>query len=221
MKSVLALLLACSVGLSAAPRVYENVFGRFLGGWNAKHSKAVDYEVSGSRYRTWRPEVTPQIDGGIYVSLRIDHLRGMLATDDHASLELFFDKDGNVVSARSSLALQGKRVTSDLIRSTGELGKVVPGLDGAAKVGTDLVADLSSKILRENITEPGRVTFPSVIQHNYNYLCMSVGEQSQRAVPLDEDGNPIEAAGPVLPASQKKYHERHQVPLNRGGEKKK
>lgn len=154
--------------------------------------------------------------GGIYISVRIDYLRGLLSSDDHASLELTVDKDGNIIAARSSLALQGKRVTSDLIRGTGKLGTSVAGMEGAAKIGVDLVADLSEKMLREKITEPGRVTFPAVVQHNYNLLCLSIANEKTKAVALDENGKPIEQVGPRNPnPPQEKADEPKQVaPLN-------
>jgi hypothetical protein len=37
-----------------------------------------------------------------------------------------------------------------------------------------MISDLSAKILRENIKEPGRVSFPAVLQHQYNLLCLAV-----------------------------------------------
>lgn len=212
----LAILILWAPVTTAAPRLHEDVFGKSLGGWTAKKKRAADYELSGSSYRTWKPEVTPLVTGGIYISVRIDYRRGLFSSDDHANLELTVDQNGNVVSARSSLALQGKRVTSDLIRSTGTLGTKAVGIEGAAKIGVDLVSDLSQKIMRENITEPGRVTFPAVVQHNYNLLCLSIGNDDLKAVALDENGRPIELAGPKNPhpPSVKPEEPRKAAPLN-------
>lgn len=64
-------------------------------------------------------------------------------------------------SASSSIALQGRRITSDLIADSGKLGAKAVGLDRATRVGAEMVANLSAKILRENVREPGRVTFSS------------------------------------------------------------
>jgi hypothetical protein len=148
--------------------------GRSLGGWQDKSGKAAKFEISGSKYRSWKPEVTPTPTGGIFVSIRIDHLRGLLASDDHASLEVTFDKQGNVLSARSSIALQGRQVTSDLVEGTGKLGAQLVGMELAAKVGAEMISNLSAKILRERIREPGRVSFPAVLQHQYNLLCLAI-----------------------------------------------
>lgn len=171
---------------SAAPVVHIDRFIQSLGGWDGNGKKYAEFERSGSKYRTWKPEVTPVLNGGVFVSLRIDHLRGMLASDDHASLEVTFREDGTVESARSSIALQGRRITSDLITDSGKLGARAAGLDRAAKVGLEMITNLSSKIFRENVKEPGRVTFPAVLNHNYNLLCLAVGDLHQQSAQLPE-----------------------------------
>jgi hypothetical protein len=164
--------------LPAAAEVVVDVdgFGKGLGGWKARKGQAAEYQISDAAYRTYRPEVSPSPDGGIYVSVRIDHRRGFFASDDHASLELSFAADGTLVSAQSSLALQGRTITSELIKggSSAATNVAAPGIDHAVKVGSDLVADLSAKILREKIIEPGRVSFPAAIRHNYNLLYLAV-----------------------------------------------
>jgi hypothetical protein len=188
--------------VNAAPEVRVADLGKSMGGWKDKGGKAARFEVAGSTYRCWKPEVSPTPTGGIFVSIRIDHLRGMFASDDHSSLDVTFDKVGNIVSARSSIALQGKKVTSDLIEGTGKLGASLVGMELAAKVGTEMVSNLSAKILRENIKEPGRVSFPAVMQHQYNLLCNAVsmpgndekeivkptsGKKERKSVPLKLD----------------------------------
>jgi len=169
--------LILSLGLSLAAVAGDidvdiDAYGESLGGW-AKDS-TVSYSLSGANYRSYKPEISPTPDGGIFVSVRIDHRRGWLANDDHAVLEITFSKDGTVVNARSTLAVQGRTISSDLIRATATAGADVSGVGGAVKVGTDLVADLSSKLLREKIVEAGRVAFPSAVQHNYNLLFQAV-----------------------------------------------
>ncbi|MDE0859438.1 MAG: hypothetical protein OSA93_04720 [Akkermansiaceae bacterium] len=186
MKRLFSIFCLAAGLATASPIVHIDKFGKSLGGWNDK-GKYAEFERSGSIYRTWRPEITPMVNGGVFVSLRVDHLRGVFASDDHASLEVTFAPDGTVESARSSLALQGKRVTSDLIAGTGKLGANVAGLDRAAKVGAELLANLSAKILRENIREPGRVTFPAVLNHNYNLLCLAVTNVALAELVLEDD----------------------------------
>lgn len=175
--------LVCLIGLAApglaSPELCEDVLGTSLGGWKAKGGKAADYEISGVNYRTWRPHVTSTLDGGIFLSVRIDHLRGILASDDHASLELCFARDGGIVSAQSTIALQGRKITSDVIQGSTKFGTSAVGAERVVKVGTDLVASLTAKMLREKVTEPGRVGFPAAVRHNYNLLCLAV----RRSVP--------------------------------------
>src|SRR6218665_2339643 len=157
-------------------------FGENLGGWLARKGKAAEYELSEAGYRTYQPEISPSPDGGIFVSVRIDHRRGFFASDDHASLELSFGPDGDLVSAQSSLALQGRTISSELIKggASASTSVAAPQIDRAVKIGTDLVADLSSKLLREKIVEPGRVSFPAAIRHNYNLLYKAVKMKTEK-----------------------------------------
>lgn len=172
-------------------------FGTNLGGWLARKGKAAEYELSEAGYRTYQPEISPSPDGGIFVSVRIDHRRGFFASDDHASLELSFGPDGDLVSAQSSLALQGRTISSELIKggASASTSVAAPQIDRAVKIGTDLVADLSSKLLREKIVEPGRVSFPAAIRHNYNLLYKAVKMKTEKK----ED--PTLAANPEKPAA--------------------
>jgi hypothetical protein len=193
MNRLLPLLFALATApLGASVVVDAEAFGQCLGGWKARGAKAAEYKISDSGYRTWKPEVSPTPDGGIFVSVRIDHRRGLLASDDHANLELTFGPDGTLQSAQSSLALQGRRITSDLIRGSADLGGkaargVVPGADRAVKIGADLVADLTEKLLREKIVEPGRVTYPAAIRHNFNHLYKAVRFEAEQPVELPAD----------------------------------
>ena len=172
---MIRILSACLVLLASAATadvaIDVEAFGESLGGWK---KEVVDYELSGSQYRTHKPEITPSPDGGIFLSIRIDHRRGWLASDDHAVLEITFNADGSVSSAQSTLAIQGRTIASDMIRTSAEAGASLTGAQGAVRIGSNLVADLSSKLLREKIVEAGRVSFPSAVRHNYNLLYKAV-----------------------------------------------
>jgi len=182
MKAAFALLPLLLIGLLSSHAdtfLDEEIFGDHLGGWTEKGEKAAAYEISGSKYRTWKPTATPTPDGGTFVSVRIDHMRGLFASDDHASLEVTINDQGDIISASSSIAIQGKKITSDLIRGAGEATSQISGVTRAAKIGTDLVANLTSKLFREKVTEPGRVTFPAAVQHNYNLLCQALWDKKK------------------------------------------
>jgi hypothetical protein len=176
---VLALSLVTS--LHAGVGIDIEAFGKSLGGWSAKGKTACEYSLSGSDYRTYKPEITPTPDGGVFASIRIDHQRGWLASDDHAVLEVTVGKDGSIVSAQSNLALQGKTISSDVIRTGGTVASGTPVVGGAVKVGADLTADLSSKLLREKVVEPGRVNFPAAVRHNYNLLFQAIRNDAPQA----------------------------------------
>lgn len=141
-------------------RIDEGAFGESLGGWQKRGQEAADYRLSGTTYRTYKPEVSPTPDGGLFVSIRIDHVRGWLASNDHAMLEVTVSADGQVASAKSSIAIQGRSVTSDLIRGGTEAGQNLVGVDRAVQIGTDLVADISAKMLRERDVAPRGLPAP-------------------------------------------------------------
>lgn len=203
----ISLSLALASGLCADVSVDETGFGKSLGGWNGRGGKAAEYPLSGANYRTYRPEVTPTPDGGIFVSLRIDHVRGWLSSDDHAMLEITVDKEGRVVSAQSSIAIQGRSVTSDVIRGGTDAGQKIAGVDRAVQIGTDLIADVSAKMLREKLVEAGRVSFPAALRHNYNLLYQAFRTEEEAAqpaapnpldIPKSEDGKPVIPKAKVL-----------------------
>lgn len=185
------LLLAMSGLAGAAVSVDVESLGNSLGGWSKRGKQAAEYPLSGASYRTYKPEISPTPDGGLFVSLRIDHVRGWLSSDDHAVLEITIDRTGNIASAQSSIAIQGRSVTSDLIRSGTDAGQKAVGVDRAVQIGTDLVADISAKMLREKLVEAGRVSFPAVLRHNYNLLYQAI-----RTAPVEP---PAARAEPVIP----------------------
>ena len=188
--SITALLSSALLSLGAVA-IDVDSFGKTLGGWNKRGNTSAEYPLSGSGYRTYKPEISPTPDGGIFVSVRIDHVRGWLASDDHAILEITVNSKGMIASAQSNIAIQGQSITSDLILGSNEASKqIVGGPERAVQIGADLVSNLSAKMLRENIVEAGRVSFPAALRHNYNLLF--------QAVRLD--GAPV-ALAPPAPAT--------------------
>lgn len=184
--AILAVFFTLATNLSAGVFVDEEVLGESIGGW-AKSGKFAEYGLSGASYKTYRPEITPTPDGGIFISLRIDHIRGWFSSDDHAVLEITVDKNGKPVSAQSSIAIQGRSVTSDIIRGGTDAGQRAVGVDRAVQIGSDLVADISAKMLREKIVEAGRVSFPSALRHNYNLLYQAI--RVAKAVPTPDEAS--------------------------------
>jgi hypothetical protein len=179
-------------------------FGESLGGWKKEDGKAAEYKFSESDYRTYKPEISKAPDGGIFISVRVDHVRGMFSSDDHASLEMSFGPDGTLLSAQAYISIQERRISSDMFRSgsrsaAGAVGNVVGGTGAqAAKVGGEVFANLTGKLLRENVTEPGRVAFSAALRHNYNlfYPCVHVEKDPLKALPVEED---TKGTKPVVP----------------------
>lgn len=168
-----------------------NQFGKSLGGWEGRKGKLVEYEMSDNRYRTFRPDITLTPDGGLFISLRIDHVRGFFASDDHASLELTIDREGKISTTRSSISIQGKRITSDVIaggvRGAGQASLGLSPAETVVAVGTDLVANLTEKLSRESKVEPGRVIFPAVVRHNLNLLYQAIGVKEDEPEPEEPE----------------------------------
>ena len=111
----IAAVLGAALHCFAAVSIDDAAFGTSLGGWKKRDKAVAEYPLSGSDYRTYKPEVSPTPDGGIFISVRIDHVRGWLASDDHAILEITVSSKGAIVSAQSTIAIQGQSITSDLI----------------------------------------------------------------------------------------------------------
>lgn len=194
--TLLSALAAPSVGIDLEK------LGKSLGGWEGRHEKYAEYVMADSRYRTFKPDITPTPDGGIYLSLRIDHVRGLFAADDHAILELTVDREGQVQSTRSSVNIQGKRITSDLIaggvRGAGKVASGNTPAEMAVSMGTSLVANLAEKLGSERKIESGRVSFPSVVQHNFNLIYQAVGIFPD----LEEEEQDEESSGEPVASSQ-------------------
>ena len=213
---ILAALFSSLVASLAGVDVDVDAFAKSLGGWKKRETYA-DYALSGADYRTYKPETSPTPDGGIYISVRIDHLRGWLASNDHATLEVTVNSKGAIVSAQSTIAIQGQSIASDVILGSNEAGKEIVNPNRTVQIGADLVSNLTAKLLLENIVEAGRVSFPAVIRHNYNRLFQTIrveGVEVMSAVvipdtpivpppvvPPPATPTPTPAAPPITPAA--------------------
>jgi hypothetical protein len=187
----LLLLWSASCALAQAQvQLDEAALGQSLGGWDVKRGKAADYQLSGSKYRTYKPEITPTPEGGIFVSVRIDYCRGMFASNDFATLEMTFDARGMLTSTQSSIAIQGRKITSDVMRTSVKLGENQGAVGAAVKMGGDLVADLTEKLTRENLVEAGRVTFPAAVRHNFNKVFQAVSYTPPVQAPMLPESEP-------------------------------
>lgn len=200
----LLFLVLSAVAARAGVELDMEKFGESLGGWKKEGGKAAEYKFSETDYRTYKPEVSTAPDGGVFISVRVDHLRGMFSADDHASIEMSFGPDGTLLSSQAAISIQERRINSEMFRSGGQsaakaAGDLAGGMaEKAAKLSGNVFASLASKILRENVTEPGRIAYPAALRHNYNllYQCVKVTKDPPKALPVEGETAPKKPAEP-------------------------
>lgn len=142
-------------------------------GWNDKAGQAAVYESGGSHYRTYRPTLSFPPGGGLFVSTKIDHIRGG-AEDDHNLLEMEFNSEGRILTVRSVIDFAGTpQFDTGLIRGAGELDSEKTGQ--IAELSAKLVNSLI-KFFTDLAETGGRANFPAVIQHNLNIIAACIKE---------------------------------------------
>jgi hypothetical protein len=164
------------------PQLDVEGLGKELGGWRKKEvykeSKkeytAAEYKSGGSNYRTYKPTVSPTTDGGLFVSTKLDHIRGG-GRDDHCQLEITFDRAGKVVSSRAEVTMDDNRVkfNTKLVAASAALAGATAGTSAAIAVATKIVESLYNQIAAWT-DDGGRKNFPAVVQHNFNLICHGV-----------------------------------------------
>lgn len=121
----------------------------------AKGGRAYELLSQDSNYRVWRPDVATSPDGGVALSMKLDHIRGMFQ-DDHALMQLAFRPNGTLASSSWTIELQGHNPVSKFLDVAS--GELPAGVSSVAK----LVATLTSAI--EDLGERGgRLNFPAVL----------------------------------------------------------
>jgi hypothetical protein len=136
-------------------------------------SYAVEYNISGSNYRTWWPMSSPWGNaGGIVTNIKIDHIRGG-ESDDHTVLELYFNPQGGLAYVRYSV---------NFAKSVQLNPQVVAGLAGAAggpdaavwgRVGATVANAIYNQIFRVD-RSGGRLNFGAVVNRNIQYAAASL-----------------------------------------------
>ncbi|OUJ75795.1 LGFP repeat-containing protein [Hymenobacter crusticola] len=154
--------------------------GQQLTGWDAKDGSAAEYTSAGSNYRTYKPSVSPTPSGGLFISTKLDHIRGM-AADDHAQVEMEFAANGVIISSRVAMTIQGHNtLDTGLIAGAAGAGGTVFGGPAVGAAAT-AIAELSAKIVNSltkfitNLSETGgRANFPAVVRLNMNCIFASL-----------------------------------------------
>jgi hypothetical protein len=177
------------------PRLNIARMGNELTGWSDKGGTAAEYKEAGSNYRTYKPMVTHTPAGGLFISTKLDHIRGGLPPDnkdDHDQLDMEFDRDGHLASVRSVMTIQGiPQFDTDLVQASVD----AVGDDEDAKiaeVGAKLVNSLITFISNYN-EHGGRANFPAVVKHNLDIIADCI-EPGARYIVTVETGA-VENAG--------------------------
>jgi hypothetical protein len=132
-----------------------------LGGWDDKHGRATRYPRYGHNYRTWKPSAAQNPDGGLHVTAKVDHIRG-ITSDDHSSIMLDYKKDGRLLSGQVILEMSGGQRMDTGIISAASAPSGGP-YTAIARISGEIAIALSRFLARE---KGGRLNFPAVIQEN-------------------------------------------------------
>ena len=124
-------------------------------GWFYKFRTAAQYKSGGSKYRTYMPTVSPAPGGGVFISTKIDHIRGF-GGDDHCLLGLTFNPSGILTEASAKIEMGSKSFDTGIIRKR-------------AAISADVFISLTDQVSKWKV-HGGRANFPAVVQHNINLI---------------------------------------------------
>lgn len=145
-------LLTLAFSLSSANAIDLNTegLGEKLGGWDSKR-KTASYAIADTTYKTYKPTVTPTVDGGIYVTTKIGQVRGSRSGVCH--LEMTFDQSGNVIAAQAKVKIGSRTYDTKIVeldrnaRDEAEAaGRKIAS--PTAQIATDLFSRLDEEILK-------------------------------------------------------------------------
>ncbi len=195
---IVALLIAVGIsGLTSAFGLGVDIesLGQSLNGW--KKNRTAVYTIDNQTYRTHQPTVTTNLDGGIFVSMRVDHLSS-IRPDAVCYLELTFTPSGYVGSSQIRLTMNGKKyATGQVLREQARVP--VEGEVGSAdwrsshmKLVLELFGKLDDQFAKSDGDEPkgkrdiwGRLNgseldsadLSAALRHNLNLLLANVGHE--------------------------------------------
>lgn len=195
MKTVAILIAVGLSSLSSAFGLSIDVesLGENLNGWSKK--RTASYTIDSQKYRTHVPTVTKNLDGGFFVSMRVEHLSALRA-DATAYLELTLTPSGYVGTAQIRLTMNGRKYdTGQVLRPTeytsleGEIGS--PDWRSThMKLVLNLFSKLDTEFTKKNKTEGNKVTqdlwgrlnssrlaesdLSAALRHNLNLLLVNI-----------------------------------------------
>lgn len=167
--------------------------GQSLNGWSK--NRTATYTIDSQTYRTHVPTVTRNLDGGMFVSMRVEHLSG-IRPDATGYLELTFTPSGYVGAAQIRLTMNGKKY------NTGQILREVERMPAEGEIGsldwrtthTKLVLELFQALDKEfakedegeskgkqdlwgrfNGSKLNNADVSAALRHNLNLLLTKVG----------------------------------------------
>lgn len=144
---------------------------------NDKQGRAYRFNESNSNYRQWKPTVTERADGGIFLSMKIDHIRGQ-AKDDYALVKMQFNKKRQLVDLNMSVTIADDKtytktlndltdVSSKIVKSSTKNPKALAAAE-ASKAIMELGGSIYTNAVGAWADRGGRGNFKNVISHKAN-----------------------------------------------------
>jgi hypothetical protein len=133
-------------------------------GFHNKKGNAVEFKSQGSDYRVWKPDFTSTPDGGLLISCKLDHIRG-LQKDDHALIELNIDKNSLLINCSINMQYDGQKNTN--------FSWMADPVAGDAGRWAALIATLFTNVYNWVggwTHDGGRLNFPAVTHHTVNNI---------------------------------------------------
>lgn len=156
-------VILLAIGLSGVTSAFGQSInleglGQSLNGW--KKNRTATYTIDNRTYRTHVPTVTPNLDGGVFLSTRIEHLGGF-KPDAVCYLELTFTPQGSVGSSQIRITMNGQKLnTGQVLRERapeseeGEVGSA-DWRSAHMKMVLDLFAKLDTEFAKMEEKEKG------------------------------------------------------------------
>lgn len=161
-------LVFCSGLVFAAPTLDTEALAKNLNkgrGWDKKDKTAVEYKSADHKYRTYTPTTSKTSADGLFVSTKINHIRGF-GGDDYCILELTFDSKGKLISERGEIVFGNKKFDTGILTTAAEGNKEV-------EVGAKVFNKLADQVAAWG-ESGGRKNFPAVVKHNANWIAAAV-----------------------------------------------
>lgn len=147
--------------------------------WNDKEGRAARYNVDNSNYRLWKPTISELAGGGLFVTMKMDHIRGS-AKDDYATVTMTFNKLRQVTDLTFKITIANDQtytktlddianVSKTVVKSSTKNPKALAAAEASAAV-IKLAGSIYGNAVGPWADRGGRQNFPNVIRHQANEI---------------------------------------------------